>query len=106
MKDKLRNIGPKSAAWLRQVGVHDRAALVELGAVEAFLRVKRAGFRPSLNLVYALEAALLDCHWQALDPDLRDRLTREAEAACAELPPKRGKPMPPPEPVTLIDGGD
>ena len=56
--EKLRNIGPKSAAWLRQVGLRTRADLEGVGAVEAFMRVKRAGFKPSLNLLYALEGAL------------------------------------------------
>ena len=62
--EKLRNIGPKSAAWLRQVGLRSRADLEAVGTVEAFMRVKRAGFKPSLNLLYALEGALRDCHWQ------------------------------------------
>lgn len=106
MKDKLRNIGPKSAAWLRQVGIHDREALAGMGAVEAYVRVRRAGFRPSLNLLYALEGALMDCHWQRLEPDLRDRLTAEAQAACADLPPARGKAPPAAGPVTMIQGED
>ena len=62
--DKLRNIGPKSAAWLRQVGLRTRDDLVAAGTVEAFMRVKRAGFKPTLNLLYAIEGALQDCHWQ------------------------------------------
>ena len=57
---KLRNIGPKSAAWLRQVGLHTPEELAEAGPIEAFMRVKRAGFKPSLNLLYALEGALRD----------------------------------------------
>lgn len=43
---KLRNIGPKSAAWLRQVGLRSREDLVATGAVGAFVKVKRAGFKP------------------------------------------------------------
>ena len=36
---KLRNIGPKSAAWLRQVGLRTREDIAEAGPVEAFMRV-------------------------------------------------------------------
>ncbi|MBA3487275.1 MAG: TfoX/Sxy family DNA transformation protein, partial [Lysobacter sp.] len=43
---KLRNIGPKSAAWLRQVGLRTYEDLSALGSVESFMRVKRAGFKP------------------------------------------------------------
>ncbi|MCX7557872.1 TfoX/Sxy family DNA transformation protein, partial [Xanthomonadaceae bacterium JHOS43] len=40
------NVGPKSAAWLCQVGVRTREDLVEMGAVAAYVKCKRAGFRP------------------------------------------------------------
>ncbi len=89
---KLRNIGPKSAAWLRQVGLRTREDLEAAGAVEAFMRVKRAGFRPSLNMLYALEGALQDCHWQDIPQERREQLVAEVEAAIAQLPPPRGRP--------------
>lgn len=91
---KLRNIGPKSAAWLRQVGLRTRADLEQAGAVEAFLRVKRAGFKPTMNLLYALEGALLDCHWQELPGPRRDALVAAAEEGIAQLPPPRHRPPP------------
>jgi hypothetical protein len=89
---KLRNIGPKSAAWLRQVGLRSREDLAAIGAVEAFMRVKRAGFKPSLNLLYALEGALLDCHWQDVPESRRSELILAADAATALLPPPRNRP--------------
>ena len=95
---KLRNIGPKSAAWLRQVGLRTFDDLASIGAVEAFMRVKRAGFKPSLNLLYALEGALLDCHWQQVPDERRSELVHAAEAAIALLPPPRNRP--PAGPVT------
>jgi len=96
--EKLRNIGPKSAAWLRQVGLRTRADLEGVGAVEAFMRVKRAGFKPSLNLLYALEGALCDCHWQEVPDARRGELVSAADAAIALLPPPRHRP--PAGPVT------
>ena len=89
---KLRNIGPKSAAWLRQVGLRTEADLVAAGPVDAFMRVKRAGFKPSLNMLYALEGALQDCHWQDVPEARRAELVAAVEAATAELPPPRGRP--------------
>ena len=59
---KLQNIGPKSAAWLRQVGLRSLEDIAAVGAVGAFLKIKRAGFKPSLNLLYSLEGALIGCH--------------------------------------------
>lgn len=100
---KLRNIGPKSAAWLRQVGLRTHADLAASGPVEAYVRVRRAGFRPSLNLLYALEGALQDCHWQDV-PDARRRaLVEAAERAVAKLPPPRHAPAAAPVTTTRMD---
>ena len=99
---KMRNIGPKSAAWLRQVGLRTRQDIAVVGAVDAFMRVKRAGFRPSLNLLYALEGALADCHWQEIPQARRDQLVAGYEAATALLPPPRGRPAAGPVTTTLV----
>ncbi|MFN3311698.1 MAG: TfoX/Sxy family protein, partial [Thermomonas sp.] len=87
MSLKLRNIGPKSAAWLRQVGLRTPEDLAAAGAVGAYVKVRRAGFKPSLNLLYALEGALADCHWQEVPDARRAELVQAAEAAIAQLPP-------------------
>lgn len=83
---KIRNVGPKSAAWLRQVGVRSHEDLVRIGAVEAFLKVKRAGFRPSLNLLYSMAGALDDCHWTDLDEVRKAELIQALEAAESDNP--------------------
>jgi hypothetical protein len=98
---KLRNIGPKSAAWLRQVGLRSRDDLAAIGTVEAFMRVKRAGFKPSLNLLYAIEGALLDCHWQDIPDTRRAELITAADAATALLPPPRHRPAAGPVTTTM-----
>jgi len=98
---KLRNIGPKSAAWLRQVGLRTHADIAAIGTVEAFMRVKRAGFKPTLNLLYAIEGALLDCHWQEIPDERRQELILAAEAATALLPAPRNKPAAAPVRTTV-----
>ena len=102
MKEKLRNIGPKSSAWLRQVGLHSRDELLELGPVEVFMRVKRAGFKPTLNLLYSIEGALLDCHWQDVPEQRRNELVAAAEAAIEQLPPPRHSPAAGPVTTTVL----
>jgi len=101
--EKLRNIGPKSAAWLRQVGLRTQQDLAAAGAVGAFLKVKRAGFKPSLNLLYSLEGALTGCHWQELPEARRTQLLGELEAAAAQLPAQRGLPVAGPVATTHFD---
>ena len=78
--NKLLNIGPKSAAWLRQVGVRTLDDLRRLGAVGTFMKVKRAGFRPSLNLLYALAGAEQGVHWASLAADYKSALVTEVTA--------------------------
>lgn len=112
--EKIRNIGPKSMAWLRQTGVRTLVDLQAVGALAAFVRIKRAGFRPSLNLLYALEGAILGCHWQEIPDTRRAELVQAAEAEVALLPQPKWKRMPAATPVTTTqmesadrnDGGD
>lgn len=103
---KLLNVGPKSAAWLRQIGIRTREQLLEAGALGAFLKIRRAGFRPGLNLLYALEGAIGECHWRDVPEARRQQLLADAEAAGATTPPPRGKPLPPAEPVRTIWADD
>lgn len=83
---KIRNVGPKSAAWLRQIGVRTTEDLERIGPVEAFLKVKRAGFRPSLNLLYSMAGALADCHWADLPEDQKQELIAALESAESANP--------------------
>ncbi len=101
---QLRNIGPKSAAWLRQVGLRSEEDLRAAGAVDAFMRIKRAGFRPSLNLLYSLEGALRGCQWQDVPEARRQEMVAQVEEAAAALPPPRGRPAA--APVTTTQGSD
>ena len=91
---KMRNIGAKSGAWLRQVGLRTHEDLAAVGSLEAFLRVKRAGFKPSLNLLYALEGALMGCHWQQVEPSRRAELAAQAQVEVAKLPVRGRAPAP------------
>lgn len=85
-ENKIRNIGPKGAAWLRQVGVRTQEDLMRLGAVESFMKVKRAGFRPSLNLLYSLEGAIKNCHWADIADERKRELVAAAESAESANP--------------------
>ena len=67
-------MGPKSAAWLERVGIKNRADLERSGSIGAFLAVRDSGQPSSLNLLYALEGALLDEPWQDLPGPLKQRL--------------------------------
>ena len=52
---------------------------MKIAAVEAFRLVKAHGFNASLNLLYALEAALQDVHWTTLSPQTKTKLKAAAK---------------------------
>jgi DNA transformation protein and related proteins len=79
----LKNIGPVSRGWLGEVGIQKRADLIRLGPVEAFLRVRAAGHRPSLNLLWALAGAERGLPWSKLSAEDRHQLLMELDAAIA-----------------------
>ena len=53
-------------------------------------------------LLYALEGALRDCHWQEVPGERRVELVEAAEAAIAQLPPPRGRPAAGPVTTTIM----
>lgn len=74
----LPNFGPKSQLMLERAGIHTVAQLRELGAVRAYVQVKRVG-NVSLNLLWAMEGALTGQHWQVVAKQERLRLLLELE---------------------------
>jgi hypothetical protein len=74
----LPNFGPKSQQMLSQAGIHSVEQLRKLGAVRAYVQVKAIG-KVSLNLLWAMEGALTDTHWQEVAKHERLRLLLELE---------------------------
>ena len=76
----MKNMGPKSREWLASVGIHSLDDVANIGVVESYLRVKAAyPDKVSLNLLYGLQAALLDLPWNELPPDIKAELKRQVE---------------------------
>lgn len=78
---RLKNIGPVSVRQLREIGIEDAAALRKLGVLVVYRRLKHAFPREvTLVMLYALEGALRDCHWNRLPPGVKERLQAAAKA--------------------------
>lgn len=82
----LPNFGPKSQQMLALAGIHTVERLRELGAVRAYVQVKRAGTNASLNLLWAMEGALTGQHWREVAKHERLRLLLELEDVENEHP--------------------
>jgi hypothetical protein len=81
----MRNLGPKSSAWLHAVGIENLDDVRRVGVIESYLRVKRAGFNVSLNLLWGLAGAVNDCPWNKLPPGEKQVLLLALDVA--EHPP-------------------
>ena len=76
----MKNLGPKSSEWLASVGIHTLDDVVALGVVETYKRVKAAYPKQvSLNLLYGLQAALLDLPWNELPADIKAALKKQVD---------------------------
>jgi predicted flap endonuclease-1-like 5' DNA nuclease len=62
----LANLGPASAQMLAEAGIATQARLRQLGAVAAYVQVKRRHPGASLNLLYALAGALDAIDWRTI----------------------------------------
>ncbi|MGO2286315.1 TfoX/Sxy family protein [Pseudomonas lundensis] len=79
----LRNLGKTSAQWLHAVGIHNLSDLKQLGAADAYRAVKARGFRASKVLLYAIEGALLDVHWNDVPAERKEALNKQVEGLLA-----------------------
>lgn len=76
----LKNIGPQSAKWLAAVGIRTRKDLEAAGAVNAFRLMKSHGYNVTPVMLYALQGALMDLHWNRLPGKLKDDIRAKARA--------------------------
>ncbi len=71
----MKNIGEVSSGWLREVGVYSRDDLIEVGAIRTYKLLKDLyPKKVSLNLLWGLEAAILDIHWREITPEMKAEL--------------------------------
>ena len=74
----MRNIGPRSAQWLAEAGIVTERDLRRIGPVAAYTKVEAN--HPSsatLNLLWALQGALLDMTWTELPDAVKAELKRD-----------------------------
>ena len=77
----LKNLGPKSAERIFAVGIDSPDEIRELGAAEVFHRVKsKFPDSTSLNLLWALQGALMEVHWHDVPDEIKQQLLVEAES--------------------------
>lgn len=86
---ELKNLGMASVNILHAIGVNNYEDLSEIGAVEAYRRVKSRGIQVSKVMLYALQGALMDIHWNELPAGLKVQLVEEASSPAQPAQPQR-----------------
>ncbi len=76
---KLKNLGIASVNILNAIGVHSREELHAMGPVQAYVRIKHRGINVSKVMLYALQGALDDTHWNDLNQETKDQLVQDAD---------------------------
>jgi len=78
--ERMRNLGRVSAARLRAVGIATPEDLKRVGAIEAYVRLRRA-FPAAIKVtaLYALHGAVTGVRWYALSEEIKAAL-RDAAA--------------------------
>ncbi len=76
---RLQNIGEKSADWLLEAGYETPAQIQAAGAAQVYwhLRQRQA---VSLNMLWALQGALVGLHWARLPDEMKSALLEEVAA--------------------------
>ncbi len=82
----ITNLGSATVKMLHEVGINSYDDLKKAGPVEVYLRIQRRNIHVSKVMLYALQGALQDTHWNELDPKLKQQLLDDASAAIAESP--------------------
>lgn len=75
----MRNLGPKSKAWLREIGIETLADLQAMGPVEAYRRLKFIYPKQvSLTMLWALVGAVQGRHWNSFSVEEKSAIKRDA----------------------------
>jgi DNA transformation protein len=82
----LKNIGPITARHLHTIGVMSEAELRRLGPVAVYRRIKHVDpENTTIVLLYALQGALTDTHWNDLPKPVKQALQDELQRNPAPL---------------------
>ena len=66
--------------WLAEIEIYTANDLQKIGAIEAYHRLKfRFGKEITLNALYAMHAALINCHWREITGEIKTQLRQQAE---------------------------
>ena len=82
--EAIRYLGPSSKNQLGAIGITTAGELKRMGVIDAYLTMKHAGMRVSLNFVWAMYAGLMGWDFGAIPPEFKQAVRREIDLALKE----------------------
>jgi DNA transformation protein len=80
---KFPNIGPVLAEKLNKIGITTFDQLVDLGSIEAVLRIGERDMSICYSMLYALEGAIRGIRWHGIPKDQRAQLKASFDQALS-----------------------
>ena len=77
---KLRNLGPLSIKWLNSIDVYTKEDIEELGPIVIYNILKAHGYNVNILMVYALQGAIMDCHWNEIPEKTKEEFKKEIKS--------------------------
>lgn len=74
---KLKNLGPVSIQWLNSIDVYTKEDIEKLGPIVIYHMLKASGYNVNILMVYALQGAIMDCHWNEIPKEIKEELQKE-----------------------------
>lgn len=81
---ELKNLGMASVNILQAIGINTYEDLAEMGPVNAYCKIKNRGIHVSKVMLYALQGALMDIHWNELPMELKSQLVEQVDLIESE----------------------
>ncbi len=81
-----KNIGKDTEAKLIEVGIHSFEELLEIGAEQAFIRIRTVDSGACLSLLSGLEGAVRGIRWHDIPKDRKQELKQFYEMVKKSVP--------------------
>ena len=85
--ESMRNMTPRSAQQLASVGINTIEKFREMGAVATFVTVRRGCTGIGPNMLFTLEGALTNKHWEEVAREQGPRMQAELAQYEKDHPP-------------------
>lgn len=85
--ESMRNMTPRSSQQLASVGINTIEKFRTMGSVAAYVKLMRGCTNIGPNMLWALEGALINAHWEQVAREHGPRLLAALEQYEKENPP-------------------